>query len=134
MIKRVDHIGIVVRDIDETAALYEKAFGLKPERVETILAEQWKGKIAVFELSEGAEIELIQPIDVPELAQFLEERGQGLHHIALVLDDIDETLKSLAAKGVKLRDKEARRGLAGMIAFVDAEATGGVLIELVQKV
>ena len=80
-------------------------------------------------------IEFIEPTD-PEggVAKFIEKKGEGFHHICVEVDDIDAELKSLAARGVELIDKQARKGLAGRIGFLHPRATKGVLIELIQKV
>ena len=132
MIKRIDHISVVVKSIDETMGALADLFGLKPSRSE-VLPDQGV-KAILIPVGDG-EIELVEPID-PEsgVAKFLERRGEGLHHICLEVDNVDEELKSLAAKGVELIDKEGRRGLAGRVGFLHPRATKGVLIELAQKV
>ena len=133
MIKKVNHMAIAVNNLDEALELYNKLFGLKPEKVE-IMTDQ-RVKAAILPVGEGSEIELIQPIDSDSgVAKFLEKRGEGIHHIAIEVDDIDRELKTLAEKGVDLIDKQARMGLAGRVAFLHPKATRGVLIELVQKV
>ena len=133
MIKKVNHMAIAVNNLDEALELYNKLFGLKPEKVE-IMTDQ-RVKAAILPVGEGSEIELIQPIDSDSgVAKFLEKRGEGIHHIAIEVDDIDRELKTLAEKGVDLIDKQARTGLAGRVAFLHPKATRGVLIELVQKV
>ena len=133
MIKKVNHMAIAVNNLDEALELYDKLFGLKPEKVE-IMTDQ-RVKAAILPVGEGSEIELIQPIDSDSgVAKFLEKRGEGIHHIAIEVDDIDQELKTLAEKGVALIDKQARMGLAGRVAFLHPKATRGVLIELVQKV
>jgi len=133
MIKKVDHMAIAVNNLDEALELYNKLFGLKPEKVETMTDQRVKA--AILPVGEGSEIELIQPIDSDSgVAKFLEKRGEGIHHIAIEVDDIDQELKTLAEKGVDLIDKQARIGLAGRVAFLHPKATRGVLIELVQKV
>jgi len=133
MIKKVNHMAIAVNNLDEALELYNKLFGLKPEKVE-IMTDQ-RVRAAILPVGEGSEIELIQPIDSDSgVAKFLEKRGEGIHHIAIEVDDIDQELKTLAEKGVDLIDKQARIGLAGRVAFLHPKATRGVLIELVQKV
>ena len=133
MIKKVDHMAIAVNNLDEAQELYNKLFGLKPEKVETMTDQRVRA--ATLPVGEGSEIELIQPIDSDSgVAKFLEKRGEGIHHIAIEVDDIDQELKTLAEKGVDLIDKQARIGLAGRVAFLHPKATRGVLIELVQKV
>ena len=133
MIKKVNHMAIAVNNLDEALELYNKLFGLKPEKVETVTDQRVRA--ATLPVGEGSEIELIQPIDSDSgVAKFLEKRGEGIHHIAIEVDDIDQELKTLAEKGVALIDKQARMGLAGRVAFLHPKATRGVLIELVQKV
>ncbi|HJX70245.1 MAG TPA: methylmalonyl-CoA epimerase [Dehalococcoidia bacterium] len=133
MIKKVDHIAIAVKNLDEALSTYEKIFGLKPEKIKDIPEQGVKA--AIIHIGKGSEIELIQPIN-PEsgVAKFLEKKGEGIHHIALEVENIDQELKSLAAQGVELIDKEPRSGLAGRIAFLHPKSTRGVLYELCQKV
>ncbi len=132
MIKRVDHICIAVKSLDEALGVFNSVFGFKASHTETLPDQGVKA--ALVPIGDG-EIELIEPID-PEggVAKFIERRGEGVHHICLEVDNIDEELKSLAARGVELIDKQPRKGLAGMIGFVHPRSTKGVLIELAQKV
>lgn len=132
MIKRIDHIAIAVKSLDETLGVFDRLFGLKPSRTETIPDQGVKA--ALIPVGDG-EIELLESID-PEggVAKFVEKRGEGIHHICIEVDNVDEELKSLAAKGVELIDKQARKGLAGKVGFLHPRATKGVLIELAQKV
>lgn len=133
MIKRVDHIAIAVKNLDEALSAYEKIFGLKPEKIEDVPEQGVKA--ALIPIGKGSEIELIQPINTESgVAKFLEKKGEGIHHIALEVDNVDQELKSLAAQGVELIDKEPRSGLAGRIAFLHPKSTRGVLYELCQKV
>lgn len=133
MIKKVNHMAIAVTNLDEALDLYNRLFGLRPEKVETVTEQRVKA--AILPVGEGSEIELIQPIDSDSgVAKFLEKRGEGVHHVALEVDDIDRELQSLAAKGVELIDREPRLGVAGRVAFLHPKSTRGILIELVQKV
>ncbi len=92
-------------------------------------------KAALLPIGKGSKIELIQPIDSRSgVARFLEKKGEGIHHIAIEVDDIDRQLERLAAQGVELIDKKPRSGINGRIAFLHPKSTQGVLIELVQKV
>ena len=133
MIKKVHHVAIIVKNLDEALQLYENLFGAKPAKIETI--PQQGVKAALLPMAEGGEIELIEPIN-PEsgVAKFLESRGEGVHHICLEVDDVDQELCLLAEKGVQLIDKQGRPGLAGKVGFIHPKATKGVLIELAQKV
>ena len=132
MIKRIDHVSIAVKNLDEALGVFKAVFGLESVHQEEIPDQGVKA--ALIKIGDG-EIELVEPID-PEggVAKFIERRGEGIHHICLEVDNIDEELKSLAAKGVDLIDKQPRKGLAGMIGFVHPKATKGVLVELAQKV
>jgi lactoylglutathione lyase/methylmalonyl-CoA/ethylmalonyl-CoA epimerase len=133
MIKRVDHVATVVKSLDEAVELYERVFGLKPARIET-LPEQGV-KAALIPVGKEGEIELLEPI-YPQsgVAKFLESRGEGIHHICLEVDNVDKELELLAAKGVGLIDKKGRPGLAGKVGFIHPKSMKGVLIELAQKV
>lgn len=132
MIKRVDHIAIAVNSADDALSVFDNLFGLKADNMELIPDQGVKA--AIVRVGD-TNIEFIEPTD-PEggVAKFIEKRGEGIHHICIEVDDIDEELRSLAARGVELIDKQARKGLAGRIGFLHPRATKGVLIELVQKV
>ncbi len=131
MIKGLHHVCIAVSNLDEALKVYEKNFGLKPARVQ--LVPDQGVKAALIPVGEEGEIELIEPTN-PEggVAKFIKNRGEGIHHICLEVDDIDKELKSLAAKGVELIDKTPRRGVPGKIAFLHPKAARGVLVEIVQ--
>jgi methylmalonyl-CoA epimerase len=129
MIKKIHHIGIAVKDLNETMKLYTKALGKGPESLHEISAV--KIKIANFRVGETA-LEFLEAAAGTSTGDFVSKRGEGLHHIALETDDIASELKKLAAAGVTLRDKEPRSGLEGKIAFVGPEGAHGVTIELVE--
>jgi methylmalonyl-CoA epimerase len=130
MIKRVHHIGIAVNNLKESAALFEKVLGVK---VHFESAPCQKVSEAVFKIGKGAEIDLLEPTG-PEsaVAKYLEKRGEGLHHIALEVDNVDKELKACEGKGIQLIDKEGREGVAGQIGFLHPKSLSGVLTELVQ--
>lgn len=132
MIKRVDHVAIVVKNLDEGLKTYEALLGIKPSHTETVPDQGIKAATLVVGT---VAIELIEPIN-PEsgVGKFLEKRGEGVHHICFEVDDVDKQLDSLAAKGVQLIDKKGRKGLAGRIGFLHPSAARGVLVELAQKV
>ncbi len=132
MIKKLDHVAVIVRNLDEALKLYDELFGVKPTKIETIPEQGVKA--AVLPFTEGGEIELLEPIDPQSgVAKFLESKGEGIHHISLVTEDVDKELSQLAEKGVALIDKQGRPGLAGKIGFIHPKATKGVLFELAQK-
>jgi methylmalonyl-CoA/ethylmalonyl-CoA epimerase len=133
VIKKVDHIAIAVNNLNEVVELYGKIFGLKPEHIKDVPDQGVKA--ALIPVGNGTEIEFLEPIN-PQggVAKFLEKKGEGIHHIALEVDDVEQEIKSLVAKGVEMIDKQPRMGLAGKIAFIHPKSTRGILIELCQKV
>ena len=132
MITRLDHIGIAVHSIEDTLPIYTQLLGLKLVKLED--AKQHGIKAALLAVGE-TNIELIEPLDKESpISKFLEKRGQGIHHIAFKVDNIEKSLDELKAKGVALIDKKPRIGFeGGKIAFLHPKSTGNVLIELCQK-
>lgn len=130
MIKKIHHISIVVRDMEEAFLFYRDALGLPLHKM-AILEDQGV-KAALLPLGES-EIELVEPIRPDTgIARFLERRGEGLHHICLETDDIEREIDGLNARNVQLIDDRPRRGLAGRVGFVHPGVHHGVLIELAQ--
>ncbi|MCE1247688.1 MAG: methylmalonyl-CoA epimerase [Firmicutes bacterium] len=130
--QRVHHIGIAVENLETAVATYQ-AF-LDDVEIEYEEVPSQKVKVAVIPLGDSR-LEFLQPTspDSP-IAGFIEKRGQGIQHICIEVNDINEALKKLEEKGYKLIDKEPREGAMGMkIAFVHPKSTGGVLLELSQK-
>lgn len=130
MIRKIDHIGIAVRSIEEAIKLYTDVLGLEVKAIE--IAEQQKVKTAVIPVGKS-KIELIESSD-PEgvIAKHIEKRGEGLHHLALEVSDIEAALELLKAKGVSLIDEAPQAGVEGSrIAFLHPKATKS-LIELVE--
>lgn len=132
MAKRVDHIGIIVSNLDEAIKLYEDCFDAEVDKVET-LAERGV-KAAVLSLDQGANLELLEPLPGSNMAKVLEKRGEGLHHITFEVDDVDKELSHLSELGIELIDKKSRPGLDGMVAFIHPKSLRGVLVELCQKI
>jgi methylmalonyl-CoA/ethylmalonyl-CoA epimerase len=130
MIKRVHHIGIAVKNLKESTALFEKLLGVKAE---IHLAPSQGVTEACFKLGDEVEIDLLEPMgEDSTVAKFLEKRGEGLHHIALEVEDINVGLKEMETKGIQLIDKEGRPGVAGQIGFLHPKSTNGVLMELIE--
>ena len=132
MPKRINHIGIAVRDIDEAARFYTEALGLQLGGIEEVPDQ--KVRVAFLPIGE-VRIELVQPTspDSP-VAKFLEKNGPGFHHIAYEVDDVAAEVERLKAQGVRMVDQEPRKGAHNTrIAFVHPKASGGVLTELVQE-
>lgn len=125
----IEHIGIAVKNLEESIAYYEKAFGLKCYAIEEV-AEQ-KVRTAFFKVGE-TKIELLESTD-PEgpVGKFVEKKGEGVHHIAFAVDKLQEKLDFVAEQGVQLIDKTPRRGAEGLnIGFLHPKSTFGVLTEL----
>lgn len=131
MIHRIDHVAIVVNDIEAALRVYRDALGLRLSQVQTIPDQDVK---IAFLPTGDSEIELLEPIN-PEsgVAKFLAKRGEGMHHICLEVDDLDATLMELAAQGVELIDRAPRPGAHGRIAFIHPKGSHGVLIELLER-
>jgi len=130
MIKKINHIGIAVNSIDEAVKLYTDTLGLKVQDVE-VVADQ-KVKTAIIPVGES-KIELIESTD-PEgtIAKYIEKRGEGLHHLALEVGNIEDALETLAKQGLALIDEKPRKGVENTrIAFLHPKGTK-VLIELVE--
>ena len=130
-LKRVDHVGIAVKNLDESVKFYE-SLGFKATGYE-IVAEQ-KVKVAFLPCGDS-ELELLESTE-PDgpIARFIEKNGPGIQHIAIRVDDIDKALEELKAKEVRLIDQTPRYGAGNArIAFVHPKATGGVLLELTQR-
>ena len=133
MYQKIDHIGIAVHNLEEALKVYEGVYGLQPLKIETL--EQLHVIIAFIPLGEVL-IELLEPTEegAGRIGQFLKEKGEGLHHIALRVQDIDAVLDRLKEMGVPLRDKQPRPGGDdSRIAFMDPSFTQNVLTELVER-
>jgi methylmalonyl-CoA epimerase len=129
MIKKIDHIGVVVHDIKEALKVYQQALGLTLAKIQ----ERPDQAVTIAFLPTGeSEIELVQPVASDSgVAKFLQKRGEGIHHICLEVDDIEETLADLREKGLQLIDEMPRTGPGGeRFAFIHPKSTHGVLIEL----
>jgi len=131
MFTRIDHVGVAVSDLDAAAALYEGTFGMPLAHRETV--ESQGVEAALLDVGEG-HVELLQPLDTENVVgRFIERRGEGLHHVAYAVDDIDATLEQLKRSGVELIDEQARVGIRGSrVAFLDPQSTGSVLTEIVE--
>ncbi len=132
MSERIDHIAIVVNNLDETLQFYRDALGLHVERVEDNAAEGVR--IAFLPLGDS-EIELLEPAQPDTgIARFLEKRGEGLHHVCVSVPDIDAALARLKAQGAELINESPRVRPDGIrYAFVHPRSTHGVLMELYEK-
>lgn len=128
----VEHIGIAVANLENSVRLYEKIFGLKCYKVEEVPDQ--KVRTAFFRIGE-TKIELLESTD-PEgpVSKFIENRGEGIHHIAFAVNNIEEQLERAAKAGVRLIDTTPRKGADGLdIAFLHPKSTSGVLVELCEN-
>ena len=128
--QKLDHIGIVVRDIAAALKVYQVALGLPLS--ETVDVADQQVRVAFLPIGES-NIELVQPTsDDTGVAKYLAKRGEGIHHICIQVDDIEAALAQLKAQGVELIDTEPRQGAHGQVAFVHPRGAHGVLVELVE--
>jgi methylmalonyl-CoA/ethylmalonyl-CoA epimerase len=131
-IEKIDHIGIAVTSIEEALPYFRDILGLDYTGTEVV--EEQKVRVAFLRLGESR-IELLEPTseDSP-VAGFLQKRGAGMHHIAVLTNNIGEALKRHSEMGARLIDEHARVGAHGTkIAFVHPKSTSGVLLELCQE-
>jgi len=132
MLEKLDHLGIAVRDLDTVRAFYTDKLAL-PCTGEEVVAEQ-KVRVAFLPLGE-TKLELLESTapDGP-VAKFIEQKGEGIHHVAIRVQNIEEALASLKTKGVRLIDEKPRIGAHGAkIAFIHPKESHGVLIELCER-
>jgi len=128
---RVDQIGIVVKDVEKYMKFYEKMFGVEPFPTVESAVNSAKLKIVLFELDE-VEIELIQVVEGESVhSRFLEERGEGLHHLGFFVKDIEKELARLDKEGIRVLERGEVLG-AVKFAYLDTKKTLGVVLELVQ--
>jgi len=132
MLKQVDHIGIAVRNLDEAVRAYKVMFGIEPEIVE--VNNQFKVRVAFIPVGEVL-IEFIEATeDSSVVTEWIEKHGESINHIAYRVDNIDEKLKELKKRGVKLVHEKAVPGGGGSrIAVISPEDTNDVITELVER-
>jgi len=131
MINKIDHIGIAVNSIDEALKLYTEVLGLSVKGMETVVEQ--KTRTAILPVGES-KLELLESTD-PDgpVARFIQKFGEGLHHIALEVADIDQALQRVSECEIPLIDQTPRKGVENTrIAFLHPKGTGKVLLELVQ--
>jgi methylmalonyl-CoA/ethylmalonyl-CoA epimerase len=131
MLGRIDHVGVAVSDLEAAVALYEGTLEMPVAHRETV--ESQGVQAVLLDVGDG-HVELLRPLgpDTP-VGKFIERSGEGLHHVAYAVEDIDAALGALKEKGVELIDSEPRAGIRGSrVAFVHPKATGRVLTEIVE--
>ena len=133
MIKKIDHIGIAVRNLSHAIDNFKRLYGLDVAKIETL--EEINVRIAFIPLGEVM-VEILEPIEPGKgrIGQFLEDKGEGFHHLALRVEDIDDALERLREDHIPLRDEKPRDGGDGSkIAFIEPTSTQNVLTELVER-
>ena len=127
---RVEHIGIAVKSLAVSLPLFEKLLDARHYKIETVLSE---GVNTAFLLSTGTKLELLESVQ-PDgiIAKFIERKGEGVHHIALEVEDIRAEMKRLSAEGFELLHEEPKKGADNkLVCFIHPKNTNGVLVELV---
>lgn len=131
-LSHIEHIGIAVKNLNESIKFYEDVLGLKCYAIEEVTDQ--RVKTAFFQIGQ-TKIELLESTD-PEgpIGKFIEKRGEGIHHLAFAVKGLESSLEELKHKGIKLVDEKPRRGAEGLnIAFLHPKSTNGVLTELCEK-
>ena len=129
MVKKIDHIGIAVSNLEEALKFYEGVLGMNLQGTEIV--EEQKVKVAFLPVGD-TEIELLESTDKDgPIARFIEKKGEGIQHIAYRVDDIEKEIEEMKQKGIRMIDEVPRYGAGGAkIAFLHPKSTNGVLIEL----
>ena len=128
-LSHIEHIGIAVKNLEESIPYWENIFGLKCYSIEEV--PEQKVKTAFFKIGQ-TKIELLESTD-PEgpIGKFIEKKGEGVHHIAFAVNGLEQALAETESKGIQLIDKTPRKGAEGLhIAFLHPKSTYGVLTEL----
>ena len=134
MPKRIDHVAIIVYNIDQALAFYRDILGITPREIRDVPTEQVRIAFLPLGGPDGSEIELIEPTTSDSsLVKFLEKRGEGLHHICLEVDDIDTSLQEMQERGAPVLDQRPRIAAEGRAIFLHPKGTNGVLLELLEK-
>ncbi len=132
MLKKIHHVGIVVRNLEEAYRFYRDTLGLDVHKTAEVRDQGVKAALLTCGQSE---IELLEPIDPKgSVARFLEKRGEGLHHVCFESDHVEHDLAAAKEKGIPLIDERPRPGLAGKICFLHPKGTAGVLVEYAQPI
>ena len=131
MFGRIDHIGVAVDDLDATIDLYRERFAMREQHRETI--EAFDVEAVLLEVGDS-HVELLRPLSAESgVGRFLAKNGPGVHHVAYQTDDIDRALDGFRAAGLRLIDKQPRRGIRNSrVAFLHPKSTHGVLTEIVE--
>ena len=129
-VQYIDHVGIAVHDLEAALKFFQEVFQIPPGEIKE-LPEQ--GVRATLLPVGQTRLELLEPLSADSpMGRFLERRGEGLHHLALHVDNVAEKLEILGDRGLELVDRQPRPGLSGIIAFIHPRSVHGILTELVQ--
>ena len=133
MLKRIDHIGIAVKNLDEIKSLFERVFGLDPIFEEEV--QDQKVKVAGFRVGES-NLEFLEPSsEESPIAKYIEKRGEGIHHLAVAVNNIEAAMQKMKDEDVRLIDETPRIGAEGKkIAFAHPKSLHGILLELSQEI
>lgn len=129
MFKKINHIGVAVKQLESSLPIFQELLGMECSGVEEV--KEQNVKVAILPVGES-KIELLESTS-PEgnIAKYIEKKGEGIHHIAFEVDNLEDILEDLKKKGVQLIDQKPRSGAGGArIAFLHPKSTNGVLIEL----
>ena len=131
MVGQIDHVGIAIESIEQALEFYQDGLGMRLEEVATV--EEQGVRVAFLPAGDSA-IELLEPLSAESnMRKFLDKRGEGIHHVCLEVDDLQEALDNLLKQGYRLIDETPRKGAHGLVAFVHPKSAHGVLIELLER-
>lgn len=132
--RRIDHVAIIVRDIEQALVFYRDTLGIEPHEVKEVPTEQVRIAFLPMGGPGGSELELIEPAATnTSLLKFLEKRGEGLHHICLEVEDIDAILQEMSTREAPVLDQQPRIAAEGRAIFIHPKGANGVLLELLEK-
>lgn len=130
--RKIEHIGVAVKDISSANELFSKLFGREPYKEESVESE--KVTTSFFQMGE-TKIELLEGEADSAIAKFIEKRGEGIHHIAFDVEDIHAEMKRLEGEGFQLINKEPKKGADNkLVCFLHPKSSNGVLVELCQEI
>lgn len=134
MPRRIDHVAIIVRNIEQALVFYRDTLDIMPSEIKEVPTEQVRIAFLPMGGPGGSEIELIEPTSANvSLLKFLEKRGEGLHHICLEVENIEAALQEMQKQGAPVLDKEPRIAAEGRAIFIHPKGTNGVLLELLER-
>jgi methylmalonyl-CoA/ethylmalonyl-CoA epimerase len=131
-VKKINHIAIAVENIEAMLPFWQDALGLSLSHIEEVPSQ--KARVAFLPVGDG-EVELVQPTD-PDTgtAKFIKEKGAGIHHLCLEVENIDQAMDTLKASGIRLINETAQLLPGRKMAFIHPKSTGGVLVELYEVI